>query len=55
MEKIEATNHVNNNGKHNEYFKFCPHDTKKRFINLYSSGKHYQSHFYLVIVPSFNL
>ena len=38
--KIEGNNYVINKGKHNEYLRFNPHVAKKRFINLYSSGKY---------------
>ena len=35
-----GNNYVINKEKHNEYFRFNPHVAKKRFINLYSSGKY---------------
>ena len=39
--KIERTNHViNKEFKHNEYLKLNPRVAKKRYINLYSSGKY---------------
>ena len=38
--KIEGLNYATNKEKHNEYLMCNPHVAKKRFINLYSSGKY---------------
>jgi len=40
LSRIEGSNYAANKAKHNEYLWFNPHVAKKRFINLYSTGKH---------------
>ena len=42
---------VINKEKHNEYLRLNLHVAKKRFINLYSSGKYNQVYFYWVFEP----
>ena len=37
--KIEGASYVSNKEKHNDYLWFHPYVAKKRFINLYSTGK----------------
>ena len=37
--KIEGASYVSNKEKHNDYLWLHPYVAKKRFINLYSTGK----------------
>ena len=37
--KIEGASYASNKEKHNDYLWFHPYVAKKRFINLYSTGK----------------
>ena len=37
--RIEGASYVSNKEKHNDYLWFHPYVAKKRFINLYSTGK----------------
>ena len=37
--RIEGASYVSNKEKHNNYLWFHPYVAKKRFINLYSTGK----------------
>ena len=38
--RIEGNNYIENKEKHNQYLWFNPHVAKKKFINLYSTGKY---------------
>ena len=37
--RIEGASYASNKEKHNDYLWFHPYVAKKRFINLYSTGK----------------
>ena len=40
LSRIEGINYLENKLKHNEYLWFNPHVAKKRFVNLYSTGRY---------------
>ena len=39
LARIEGASYISNKEKHNDYLWFHPYVAKKRFINLYSTGK----------------
>ena len=40
LTRIEGTSYVRDKEKHNEYLWLHPYVAKKRFINLYSTGRY---------------
>ena len=40
LTRIENSNYLENKDKHNKYLWFNPHVAKKRFINMYTTGKY---------------
>ena len=40
LSRIEGINYIENKVKHNQYLWFNPYVAKKKFVNLYSTGKY---------------